>query len=82
MQCTECGTTDGNIKKYELDFGMKCESDVVFKAVIGRQFCQKCAADNANLLKSELEFMNDNDDIPAGCVELNIFISDSLLKSS
>jgi bacterioferritin-associated ferredoxin len=79
MKCIECGIVDETVKKYKLNFGIMDEKKDLFRAYVVRNLCKKCVSTNASLLKNELEFMVECDDIPTDELDLDIFIDESLM---
>lgn len=79
MKCTECGIVGEEVKEYKLNFGIMDENKYLFKAHVARNLCKKCVFDNANLLKNELEFMTECDDVPTDDLDLDIFIDKNLM---
>ena len=63
MECSECGTKEGDIKEYVLLFGTEHKGKKIFNATYERHMCKECVCANINLLKKELEFLVDNENI-------------------
>ena len=82
MKCSECGTDEGSIEEYKLSFGIDSLENKLFKASYERFMCKACMLSNVMLLKNELEFMHESDDIPAEKGKLDIFVNDDLLKTT
>lgn len=78
MQCTECGIIDETVKEYKLNFGIMSGQKDLFKALVTKGMCRECVLGNATMLKSELEFMKECDDVPTSEIALDIFIDESL----
>lgn len=80
MECSECGTQEGHIEEFTLNFEVKNKNVGVYKAEFSRPLCKKCLLLNINTLNSDLKFEHDSDPDAKG--KLNIFINEDFIKIS